>query len=270
LDQHSRDDCHYHPHFGGLRGRHLGVCTFWDDEDEFGVVLMNSAHGGEAELLVQKAEMKNAEKLSTSDMVSFEVCVDKRKGGGDMDDISAVDVAANVLLHPILTTETIGGLDSVRSDCWKQIVKDDVSTGAKSMKEIMDHPETAHCSFHRYCAFLSNSSGEHFRIAPVILPNHGVALHATQVTEKLEKPQHCKWMFSDAGSGKIGLNEIAHLNPWRWSQTFTIEEAVSDLEKYSTGNDASRPVRLQFFPGSGCYKEFKAVVEACAYLKSVL
>jgi len=154
--------------------------------------------------------------------------------------------------------------------------EEDNCDGPKSIEDIIHHKKTSNISFHRYCIFLRNSSGEHFRIAPIILLDNSVALHATKVilstpqAKSLQQPERCKWMFADAASGAVGFAEAAHLNPWRWSQTCTMQKAASDLEEYRMGKHASRPVRFQLFPGAGWYKECKTVEEAILFTRTLI
>merc|ERR1719150_311988 len=58
-----------------------------------------------------------------------------------------------------------------------------------------------------------------------------------------QRAETCEWMFADAGSGVLGFQEVAHLNPLRWSGALSLDQGISDLkEVQSKGN---RSIRLK-------------------------
>jgi len=77
---------------------------------------------------------------------------------------------------------------------------------------------------------------------------------------------NCEWMFGDAASVAFGFNELAHLNPFRWSGPTSFEKAIYDLEDVlkvgSRSILAKVPAGIQTKS-----RRFETTEEAIAYLK---
>jgi len=75
-------------------------------------------------------------------------------------------------------------------------------------------------------------------------------------------------MFGDAASGLLGFNELAHLNPLRWSGSVSFERGISDLE--GVAQKGSRPIFVKVPSGvSTVAQEFATTQAAIDYLKRV-
>jgi len=78
----------------------------------------------------------------------------------------------------------------------------------------------------------------------------------------------CEWMFEDAGSGALGIQAMAPLNPFRWSGSLSFEKAISALEEELS--KGSRPILLKVPSGvSTPSKRFETTEDALAYLRKV-
>jgi len=79
---------------------------------------------------------------------------------------------------------------------------------------------------------------------------------------------NCEWMFGDAARGLLGFNELASLNPLRWSGALSFDKGIADLEASLKTND--RPIVVKVPAGiSTKEKRFETTQEAIDYLKSV-
>jgi len=77
----------------------------------------------------------------------------------------------------------------------------------------------------------------------------------------------CKWMFGDVAKGAWGFNELAHLNPFRWSGRTKVEKAINELEE-SIQVDKCRPILVKVPAGVATrHRRFENIEEATAYLK---
>jgi hypothetical protein len=79
----------------------------------------------------------------------------------------------------------------------------------------------------------------------------------------------CEWMYGDAAAGALGFNELAHLNPLRWSGSLSFEKAISALEaELSKG---SRPILVKVPAGvKSTAKRFEATEVALDYLRNLV
>merc|ERR1712190_708929 len=69
----------------------------------------------------------------------------------------------------------------------------------------------------------------------------------------------CKWMFDDSAEGILGMHALAHLDPWRWSGSQSIEKTIEDLDLVSEKKSKTRPIRLWF--ASSDEMSFKTIEE---------
>jgi len=92
-------------------------------------------------------------------------------------------------------------------------------------------------------------------------------------------------MFDDSAEGILGMHALAHLDPWRWSGSQSIEKTIEDLELVlkhvksfaekvmedldlvSEKKSKTRPIRLWF--ASSDEMSFKTIEEAIAYLQEI-
>lgn len=78
----------------------------------------------------------------------------------------------------------------------------------------------------------------------------------------------CEWMYGDAAAGAIGFNELAHLNPLRWSGSLSFEKAISALE--ADLSKGSRPILVKVPAGvKTSPQRFETTEEALEYLRKV-
>jgi len=57
-----------------------------------------------------------------------------------------------------------------------------------------------------------------------------------------------EWMFADAASGLLGFNELAHLNPLRWSGAKPVDEIMLQIEELIE-KEVNRPIRVKTLGG---------------------
>merc|ERR1711933_552115 len=92
-------------------------------------------------------------------------------------------------------------------------------------------------------------------------------------------------MFDDSAEGILGMHALAHLDPWRWSGSRSIEKTIEDLELVlkhvksfaekvmedldlvSEKKSKTRSIRLWF--ASSDEMSFKTIEEAIAYLQEI-
>jgi hypothetical protein len=72
----------------------------------------------------------------------------------------------------------------------------------------------------------------------------------------------CEWMFGDAAPGAV-LSELAHLNPWRWSGSVSVENAIQQIQDIS--NEQDRPIVIKqpsgIFSNKYCFQDCAAALD---------
>merc|ERR1712190_79238 len=73
----------------------------------------------------------------------------------------------------------------------------------------------------------------------VVAEEDKIVVQTTGISGNPQGATNCEWMFGDAATGLLGFNELAGLNPLRWSGAISISKAISDLRSVRAH---SRPI----------------------------
>jgi long-subunit acyl-CoA synthetase (AMP-forming) len=80
------------------------------------------------------------------------------------------------------------------------------------------------------------------------------------------KEPDCEWMFGDCATGLLGISELAHLNPMRWSGSRTIAKGIEELQAVLTKGE--RPITVKCPSGIQSQETHcKTIEEAIQFLK---
>merc|ERR1712232_1521119 len=73
-------------------------------------------------------------------------------------------------------------------------------------------------------------------------------MQKNQALKEKAESKLCEWMFEDAGSGWVGIQALARLNPLRWSGPQTYAKTLENL-KLLQSNGVQRSIKIKAPPG---------------------